>query len=237
MRRLAVVMLLLLAPLACAQQSAIPVLRVLAPEARTRPGLPELDTPANLRRLRLHAEALVRDEEWRATVSSLIAQHGRDELLARARFLVETGERGAERAETWLEDERLDDATGDDLALHMETTLPLIAARGALLGACAIERIDNEAARTLASLALSYADASASRHPLLPLTRAHALRLLGRHDEALASYALVDGLIDELIDEQPLPNADELRLEAQLGVILAARGAGAPAGEAIAMLD
>ncbi len=188
---------------------------------------------------RLEAENLVWGRGWRETVSELLATRHRDDLLSWALFAIETSDRATSAIPLWLDEGApsgvvFDEAAADRLALELETVYPLLGARGAVLASVALQRDDPDTSRRLALAALAYAEASLSESAELYVTRGHALRLLGQHDEAIGQYErarrATDGRSGERI-ERSLP------LEITLGALLSRVESGMDPLTALAFVD
>lgn len=217
------------APCAIAQDGA-PIVELLTEDRLDPLNVPTMDTPEGLLARTGRGEALMLDETSIALLSELQAAHGRDALLARALFMLETGERGVVLAERFLDDDTLDDATADRIAVALEVRLPLIAARGAALASSVTAPSEPEESVRLAGIAWAYAEACASDSALALLTRGHALRLLGREAEALESFEAVP----DAIERRRSLHDRAYRREAALGAALALAGSDAsPAREAL----
>lgn len=211
-----------------------PALRLLLddPDARRAYG-----TPQEIRNAIADSTFVLSGEASGVIASPLLARRADTRLLHACLAAIETQEFGVPRIESMLDDANLDERTADAIAILTETQIPAIAARACVVAASAVLHEDPELARVFASAAVEYAEFADASVIDAALTHAHALRLLGRHDEALRAYADARSK-RAATNDRGLIGLYNFEGETLIGAALSARGAGVVDDEGLlAMLD
>ncbi len=154
------------------------------------------------------------------------------ERTEHAHRLIEVGARGPLIVGLFLEDWSGDMAQSDRLAVLLDGPLDLLAARGAITVAFEGMGLDGEERSRLATAALAIAEMYQAEYAEAGVIGGHALRYLGRPDDAVAMYRAA-----RTLDAQPAGLSPLLEAEALLGSVLAAQEEGAETQLVLTALD